>query len=181
MLTVTIPDQEVFDEQREQFVTIKGMKLQMEHSLVSISKWEAKWHKSFFREERMTPEEMIDYYRCMTITQNVPDYIYTCMPGEVVKQIAEYMNDPMTATVITERKKKAKTSSEAVTSELVYYWMTAYNIPTEFQKWHINRLITLIRVCEAKNADPEMMSKKDIAKQNAALNAARRKAHNSKG
>lgn len=181
MLTLHIPDQAYFDEQREEFVEVKGTTINMEHSLVAISKWEAKFHKSFFKGD-ITPEEMLYYYKCMTITQNVPDSVYQTLPASSIKEITDYMNDPMTATTITEipGRKKSR-SSETVTSELIYFWMTAYNIPIEFQKWHINRLITLIRVAEVKNEDPKKMSKNEIMKQNAALNAARRKAHNSKG
>lgn len=180
MLTLHIPDQAYYDDDKEEFVEVKGTTLNMEHSLVAISKWEAKFHKSFFKGD-LTTSEMLYYYKCMTITQNVPDSVYETLPASSIREIAEYMNDPMTATTISEVPGRSKSSNETVTSELVYYWMTAYNIPTEFQKWHINRLITLIKVAQVKSESPKKMSKNDILKQNAALNAARRKAHNTKG
>lgn len=179
MLTITIPNLELWDEEKEQFIQIKGTTLQLEHSLVSISKWESKWHKSYLNTKEKTPEEIIDYIRCMTMTQNVNPLIYPNIPEDQVKKIIEYIEDPMTATTINEEKKPGK--EEIITSELIYYWMTALNIPPEYQKWHINRLITLIRVCEIKNRTPEKKKPKDIAKDYAVLNKARRAKMHSKG
>ena len=179
MLSITIPDLELWDEEKEQFVNVKGTTLQLEHSLVSISKWESKWHKSYLNTKDKTPEEIIDYIKCMTITQNVNPIIYTNIPESEVKKIIEYIEDPMTATYISEDKKPGK--QEIITSELIYYWMTALNIPPEYQKWHLNRLITLIRVCERKNRTPEKKNPKELAKSYAALNKARRAKSHSKG
>lgn len=180
MLRITIPDSEIYDESTEEFINIKGQTLQLEHSLVSLSKWESKWCKSFFSRQEKTLEETIDYIKCMTITPNVDPLIYNFLSTENINAINEYIEAPMTATVFSEDK-TGKSSNEAVTSELIYYWMIALNIPFECQKWHLNRLLTLVRVCNIKNSPPKKMNKRDIMSRNAALNAARRKQLNTKG
>ena len=154
----------------------------MEHSLVSLSKWESRWHKPFLssKNKTKTQEEILDYIRCMTLTQNVDPNVYYNLSRENCEKIQAYIDDPMTATTFNEIN-KPKTNSEIITSELIYYWMIAYNVPVEFEKWHLNRLLTLIKVCSIKNAPPKKMSKREIMNRNAALNASRRKAHNSKG
>ena len=182
MLRITIPAIEKWDESREEFVVTKEQTLQLEHSLVSISKWEAKWCKPFLSKNNMTAEETIDYIKCMTLTQNVSPDVYEGLTTEIVNKISEYINAPMTATWFSEAQRGGKRgSSETVTSELIYYWMIALNIPSEYQKWHLNRLLTLIQVCNIKNAPPKKMGKRAIMSQNAALNAARRKQFNSNG
>ena len=184
MLKITIPSIELFDETNQEFITTKEQTLQLEHSLVSLSKWESKWCKPFLSQDTRTVEETMDYIRCMTITQNVDPVVYNNISNEIIEQINEYIDAPMTATWFSEDRKgkgKGKTSSEQITSELVYYWMISLNIPFECQKWHLNRLLTLIRICNIKNQPEKKMSKKAILSQNAALNAARRKKMNTKG
>lgn len=171
---------EMWDERKEMFVEPKKQVLQLEHSLVSISKWEAKWCKPFLSRTEMTVEETLDYIKCMTLTQNVNADVYNYITNEHIGQVNRYIEAPMTATWFTEEK-NGKRNSEQVTNELIYYWMTALNIPFECQKWHFNRLLTLIRVCNIKNQPPKKMSKKDIMSRNAALNAARKKQLNTKG
>lgn len=186
MLQVTIPATELFNEKTDEIISIKSTTLQLEHSLVSISKWESKWCKPFFGTkangpEPKTVEETLDYIRCMTLTKNVDPNVYLVMPASIIKQITEYIDAPMTATWFSEDKNGKHSGHEVITNELVYYWMIANNIPMECQKWHFNRLMTLIRVCSIKNAPPKKMSKHDILSRNAALNAARRKQFNTKG
>jgi hypothetical protein len=142
---------------------------------VSISKWEAKWHKPFISKDNRTYEETIDYVRCMTITQNVDPNIYLLITNENLKEINEYIGNPMTATWFNERNQQSKKNSEQITSELIYYWMIAFQIPFECQKWHLNRLLVLIRICNIKNQPQKKLSKREILSKNAALNAARRK------
>lgn len=181
MLHITIPlTSEGWDEEKEEFVKPKVQTLCLEHSLVSLSKWESKWCKAFFSKRDKTAEETIDYIRCMTLTQNVNPDVYTKLTKQNIDDIYKYINAPMTATVLPDEK-KGKINNETVTSELIYYWMIALNIPVEFQKWHLNRLLTLIRVCNVKNAPPKKRSQREIMSRNAALNAARRKQFNTKG
>ena len=149
MLKIDIPKIELYDSKKEEFINFDPITVTFEHSLVSMAKWESKWHKPFLSREKHTDAELRDYIRCMTLTQNVNQEIYNYLPPELVRQI----ND---------------------------YWMIALGIPFECQKWHLNRLLTLIRVCEAKN-NPKKMSQKDIYAQNRSLNALRRKAMKSKG
>ena len=180
MLKITIPEQELWDEAKEEFVKTKSVNLQLEHSLVSLSKWEAKWHKPFLGKGDKTVEETIDYIRCMTITQNVDPSAYRFIDNDIVQQVSDYIADPMTATWFS-KEEKGPPSREVVTAEIVYYWMVTFHIPFECQKWHLNRLLTLIRVRNAKNTPPKKLNRKQLAKRNTALNAARRKALNSKG
>lgn len=180
MLRITVPAVEYWDEQREMFVYTKEQTLQLEHSLVSLSKWESKWKKAFLTKKDKTYEETLDYIKCMTLTQNVDPDVYLHLTNKNIEEINAYISDPMTATYFSDEGQK-KGSNEIVTAELIYYWMIALNIPLECQKWHLNRLLALIRVCEIKNSPPKKRSRKEIMSRNAALNAARRKKLNSKG
>ena len=179
MLQITIPAMnDLWDERNQQFLSIKETTIQLEHSLLSISIWESKWNKSFINTKDKTEEELIDYIKCMTITKNVDPNVYVCLTAENIQEIVNYINAPMTATVIRDA---GKSSREIVTSELIYYWMISLNIPVKFEKWHLNRLITLIKVCSIKNQPPKKMSRGEIMQRNAALNAARKKRLNTKG
>ena len=179
MLQIKIPATEQWDEIKEEFVSTKEQTLTLEHSLVSISKWEAKWCKPFLRKTPKTIEETVDYVRCMTITQNVDPIVYSFLTVDNISAINAYIEAPMTATTIRETGRK--NSGEEVTSELIYYWMVSLNIPFECQKWHLNRLLTLIRVCNIKNQPPKKQSSKETLRQYAAINAARRNRLGSKG
>ena len=180
MLTITVPSSEYWDDNKQEFIEIKGGTLKLEHSLVSISKWESKWCKSFLNTKEKTDEETMDYIRCMTLTQNVNPDIYSQLSLQNIEDIKNYINAPMTATVFSDTGDKSA-NREVVTAELIYYWMIAYNIPFECQKWHINRLLTLVRVCGVKNNPPKKMAKGELMRRNAALNAARRRQLNTKG
>lgn len=186
MLQIIIPAreyEELWDESNEIFIPIPAQKevaLQLEHSLIALSKWESKWCKPFFSNEEKTDEETLDYIRCMTINSNINPEIYRRLTQENVKQINQYIESPMTATVVNEPFDK-RGRKQTVTSELIYYWMIALNIPFECEKWHINRLLTLIRVCNAENQPPKKRGSAELTKSYAALNAARRKQLNSKG
>lgn len=182
MLEILVPGIEYYDEIREEFVTTKTTTLQLEHSLLSLSKWESKWKKAFLGNERKTPQQSIDYIRCMTITKNVPEDVYERLATnqQLVTKINEYIEDSMTATTFRERN--SKKNNQVVTSELIYYWMISLDIPLECQKWHLNRLFTLIRICNIKGGgDKKKMSKNDIMRDNMAMNAARRAKLGTKG
>lgn len=179
MLKITIPAMEYYDEVNNEFIEFKEQVLQLEHSLVSISKWEAKWHKPFLDGKDKTPEQVIDYVRCMTITQNVNLEVYTRLTEGNLKDINDYIENPMTATTFSDINQTP--SREIITSEIIYYWMVAFNIPFECQKWHLNRLLTLIKVCNVKNNPSKKMSRQEIMNRNRALNAARKKQLNTKG
>lgn len=187
MLEIVIPGREWLDERDNTFISYKDTTLTLEHSLLSISKWEAKWRKPFFDPTKgeKSFEEMIDYIRCMTINKGVNPMVYNGITASIYKEIQDYIGDSMTATTVTTHKNSSKRPSrgsrEAITSELIYYWMFSNGIPLECQKWHISRLMTLIQVCMIKGQPPKKMSKTEIAKQNAALNAARRAKYHTKG
>lgn len=182
MLDITIPSTEYFDDRNNCFIQTREQKLRLEHSLVSLSKWESKWHKPFLsiNTEKRTWEETVDYVRCMTITQNVNPDIYYALTDDNIKEIEDYISDPMSATWFN-NKNNGRPSREVVTAEIIYYWMIELDIPFECEKWHLNKLMTLIRVCNEKHSGGKKMSKKDIYRQNRALNSARKKKYNTRG
>lgn len=180
MLTVYIPPVEQWDETKNEFAQTKGATIQLEHSLVSISKWESRWNVPFLTKDKKTLEQLLDYIKCMTITQNVPKEIFNNIPKKVLNIIVAYINSSMTATTFSQRDTKG-VGREIITSELIYYWMINYGIPFECQKWHLNRLLTLIRICNVKNQPAKKMGKKELLSRNAQLNAARRKKLNTRG
>lgn len=180
MLSLRVDDTQFYDEKLEKFITVKGQTLQLEHSLVSISKWEAKYKKPFLNREKKSPEETLDYIRFMTITQNVNPLIYSALTNEQVIKVNNYIDDPMTATTIAKVEGKGG-SARVITSEEIYYQMVAYQIPWEAQKWHFNRLLMLLRVCDEKNKPKKKIRKSDLARRNRSLNAARRAKSGSHG
>ncbi len=180
MLKIVLEGREYFDETTNEFITVKEQTLTLEHSLVSLSKWESKWHKPFLSKEPRTYEENLDYIKCMTI-QKVDPSVYLSLTEKQVNEIKAYIDDPMTATTFRELEGGSRKSRDVITSEIIYYWMVTLNIPFECEKWHLNRLTTLIRVCNEKQQPQKKMSRKQLATNNSALNAARRKALNSNG
>lgn len=180
MLRLVIPAMEYYDDEKAIFVNTKEQALSLEHSLVSMSKWEARWNKPFLSKENKTFDETLDYIQCMTITQNVDPLVYLGLSEEQIVQVTNYIDAPMTATVFMEDKTKS-TNREIITSEVLYYYFTVLNIPFECQKWHLNRLLTLIRVCSIKNAPPEKMSRKELLARNRDLNSSRKAELNTKG
>lgn len=183
MLKIVVPAWEDWDPTANKFVTGAETRLTLEHSLVSVSKWESKYHKPFLNEESKTAEEMLDYIKFMTIphlSSKFDDSVFLHLTQDNIKQIEDYLGDPMTATTFSNNQMRPG-KKEVITSEIIYYWMVSYGIPFECQRWHLNRLITLVRVLGIKNAPPKKMGKRDIMAQNKSLNAARRAKHHSRG
>lgn len=176
MLELKIPAGEAFDPVKEEFISIPGCTIKLEHSLVSISKWEAKWKRPFLEHGPSTAEEILDYIKFMTITQNVNPNVYMFINNDLMQQINEYINDPMTATKIKQPTNK-KPGREIYTSEVLYAYMVNLQIPFECQKWHLNRLLTLIQSCGKLNEPPKKLSAKDRR----AINAANRKRFHTRG
>lgn len=179
MLELDIPEREAFDERTMQFINTAPITLRLEHSLVSISKWETKWKKPFLSPKPKTREETLDYVRCMTMNQNVDPNVYYVLTNAEITTINEYIEDEKTATTFSNRD--PRTNRQLVTSELIYYWMAAYGISMECQKWHLSRLLALIRIASIENSPKKNMPLREILSQNRSLNAARRKALGSKG
>lgn len=179
-LTITIPERELFDPNTNQFISVKEQRLTLEHSLISISKWESKWHKPYLSKEPKTEEETIDYLRCMCLNSSVDPKTFYAVDRNIIQAIAEYIGNPMTAT--TFKKEQKKPSREIITNELIYFWMTNFGIPFDpCERWHLNRLMTLIEVASIKSQPGKKMSPKDILRQNTALNAQRRAKMHSRG
>ena len=181
MLRIVISTPEGWDDDKQEFVDpIELAILDMEHSLVSLSKWESKYHKPFLHTTNMTDDETLDYIKFMTLTENVDPLVYDYLSKENIDQIKDYINDPATATTFS-KTPKGQNNREIITAELIYCWMIMLNVPVELEKWHLNKLITLIRVCEMKNQPPKKQSKRETLNNYAALNEARKKKLNSKG
>lgn len=180
MLSIIVPGGERYDDETGEFVYAKDQELIMEHSLISISKWEARWHIAYNKNREKTPEEILDYFKCMTINKVDPE-VYNRLTEENMRTIIDYINEPMTACYFHNRDSDNGRSGDIVTSELIYYDMIALGIPFECEKWHFNKLMALIQVCIMKSSPGKKMSKGEIARRNAKLNAARRKAHHTKG
>lgn len=181
MLQLLVPPaNDLWDYANQMFVSTKECRLSLEHSLISISKWESKWHKAFLGKREKTNEEIMDYVRCMTVTPNVDPNIYYALTKENIRAINDYIQDPMTATCLPKDTHQSGIK-DTPTSELIYFWMISYGIPFECQRWHLNKLLTLIRVCDQKNHPAKRMGRNEIISRNASLNKARRLAHHTKG
>jgi len=180
MLTIIVPSSELYDEKNNEFIQIKEQTIVLEHSLVSIAKWESKWKKSFLSTQEKTVNEWVDYIRCMTITKNVNPLVYKTINNSASEAIKRYMNDPMTATYFSDNGSK-NAGRSIVTAEVVYYWMISLGIPFECQKWHFNRLMALIRVCDIKNNSGKKMSQREILTRNQALNEERKRKYKTRG
>jgi len=180
MLTIVVPGVEMYDEQTEEFVTRDDITLDLEHSLVSLSKWESKHEKPFLGKTEKSPEDILDYIKIMTLTPDVPDEVYLKLSEDNVLAINSYIEAKMTATWFSEAP-GAPASRDVITAELIYYWMITFQIPFECETWHLNRLFTLIRVCNIKQAKPKKMSRSEIAARNRELNAQRRAQLGSRG
>lgn len=181
MLKITVPGVEVFDNAAQEFKTQGDFVLELEHSLVSLSKWESKYEKPFLSKETKSDEEVIGYIQAMTLTEDVPQDVFGKLSQDNLNAINEYLDSKMTATRIYELHEAPKTKQETVTAELIYYWMVSFQIPFECQHWHLNRLFTLIRLCSVKAEKPKKMSKGEIARRNRELNAQRRAQLGTKG
>ena len=180
MLTIVVPGVEMFDEQTQEFITVADVTLDLEHSLVSLSKWESKHEKPFLGKAEKTNEEALDYIRTMTLTPEVPEGVYHKLSEDNIIVINKYIDAKMTATWFSEAP-GAPSSRDVITAELIYYWMITFQIPFECETWHLNRLFTLIRVCNIKQAKPKKMSRSEMAARNRELNSQRRTQLGTKG
>lgn len=181
MLEIKVQEKELFDNKTGEFITIPAMDLKLEHSLISLFRWEGKWKKPFLHLESPTQEEMVDYICCMSMDKPIDRNVVLSLPAEDFLKIKEYISDSHTATTIVDRTpQKRKSKKEIITAELIYYYMIYYGIPSGYDKWHLNRLLTLLRICSIKGGTTNQeMSMEEIFAQNNRLNSARRAAMNS--
>lgn len=187
MIEITIPKGQIVDDETGNvYRAEKDWTLVLEHSLISVQKWEAKWHVAFLNRGTRTFEQTIDYLRCMTLTPNVPEEIYYCIPEKEMKKVLDYVDDPMTATRVNDDSESQrgfgrKIGREVVTAEVIYYWMISLNIPAEYKKWHLNQLLTLIRVINAKNQPKKKRRMKDVLEEYRAINEANKARFHTEG
>lgn len=183
MLEIIVPQNEMFLEEENRFIPFRGGKLLLEHSLISVRKWEAKHHKSYLNSTK-TSEEILSYIECMTLNREVDPTIYLFLTTDMIQKISAYIEDPMTATTFTMNSNAvgaAKSPNEIITAEIIYYWMISLNIPMEYEKWHLNQLTTLIKVVSIKNSPPKKMNPQEAAMRRAELNRQRLAKYNSRG
>lgn len=180
MLTIIVPMEESFDDSKQEFVVTQGFSLDLEHSLVSLSKWESKHEKPFLGNEEKSAEETLSYVECMILTPNVPPEVYAKVSGDNLKAINEYITSKQTATWFSEIKKESS-SKEVITAEVIYHWMIALDVPLECQDWHLNRLLTLIKVINVKNAPKQKLGRREAAQRQRDLNAERKAALKTRG
>lgn len=183
MLTITILGEEVFNEETMEFSSFGDIVLEMEHSLASLSKWEQKWQIPFLGPQDKTNEQLLDYIHCMILTPGVPDNIVSTMSQSNIDEIQKYIESPETATTFAKESTTRKGNREIITSELIYYWMSAFKLPIQAETWHLNRLFSLIRIASIKNSDKsgKKMPKHEIAARNRELNRQRREQLNTTG
>ena len=183
MLELYIEGCELYNDATNEFIYVQPTKLQLEHSLISIRKWEAKTHKPFLKDENKTTDEIREYIKCMTINPVKNPDIYKYLSVSDIQKVITYIQDPMTATWFSDNAKhlgKKIGFGEIVTAEIIYYWMCTMNIPLECEKWHLNQLLTLVRVISEKNKDPKV-DKKQAARNRAMLNAQRKAKYHTRG
>lgn len=180
MLRIEILGEEYWDEEAERFRYPKAQTIELEHSLVSLSLWESKWNKPFLTKKKKTDEEILDYIKCMTLTPGVDEETYRYLSNKNYSEIDKYISATMTATTFSNNS-PGRGKNEIITAEVIYHWMVSLNIPSEYENWHLNRLITLIRVCSIKNSPPKKMSHSDIYARNAAINARNKAKYNTRG
>ena len=188
MFTLHIPETELFDENTQEFISTKETVLNLEHSLASMRAWEAKWEKPFLADDKKSAEEVKDYLRCMLVSRDKPEPPEECpelnfLQAPQIEAVMNYINKKSTATWFSDANKNKATGhgkGSIITAELIYYWMVALEIPFECQYWHLNQLLTLIRVCNEKN-NPKKMSSADVLARNKKLNEARRKKYHTRG
>lgn len=178
MLTLTVSTLDLFDEEKNEFLS-EGFTLNLEHSLASLSKWESFFEKPFLSEKEHSKEEALWYINAMVQPPFPPEDFLEKLKPEHIEQINNYMTSKMTATWFKESKPTGR--KEIITAEVIYYWMTSFNIPFECQYWHLNRLLTLIQVCMEKSKPPKKLSRQEMAVRNAEMNAARIKKYGTRG
>ena len=182
MLTIIVPGDEVYNEETQEFSSYGDFELRLEHSLVSLSKWESKFEKPFLGKLEKTPDEILSYIEGMILNETYPADLWERLSQENLTAINNYIESKQSATTFGSMPEvRTRSKAETITSELVYYWMVAFNIPFETQHWHLNRLFSLIRICNMKNSKPTKMSKSELAKRNRDLNAQRREQFGTSG
>ena len=184
MIVIHVPALEYFNEKTETFEQHPAQRYKLEHSLLSISKWESKWHKPFIQQDQTkakTLAEELDYIRCMAVGEPPDEKTLYAIPVDELQRVSDYINDSMTATWFNEKKNRPRQERRQITSEIIYYWMIRHSIPFECEKWHLNRLLTLIRVCNIEAGEKQKMDKKEAMAQRKAVNAARKRKYNTRG
>lgn len=179
MLRIIVPGGELFNEETNEFTEFDPVVLDLEHSLVSLSKWESKFQKPFLVGGEKSSEEVLGYVEAMVLTLDFPKEALTRLSNANLSEINDYIDSSQSATTFSDKASNSR--GEIVTSELIYYWMIGFNIPIECENWHLNRLFALLKICSIKNSKEKKMSPQALAERNRKLNEERRKKLNSRG
>lgn len=182
MLRINVAPYEYYDTTTEEKILMPGVELRLEHSLASISKWESFYEKPFLTNDHKTEDEILYYTKCMSLDDNVPNRVFRRLTTEDITKVSEYISKKHTATWFSENSSdKPGAASGVVTSEVIYYWMVSLNIPFECENWNLNRLLTLVRVINAKNQPAKKMTRAEAAARARQLNKQRQKELNTTG
>lgn len=175
MLKIIIAGEESFDEENQMFVFLdEPVCLVLEHSLLSLSKWESEFEKPFLSADQKTPEETNAYIKAMILTPDYPEDIILKLTKKNQTEINDYIGSNYSATTFGKAQAVKRGRPEVITSELIYYWMVSYNVPFECEEWHLNRLFNLLQVCNIKNSKQKKMPKREAAAMQRDLNAKRK-------
>ena len=175
MLTITVPGIDFWDSEREIFIVRDEFVLELEHSLVTLSKWEQKYEKPYLGPEKHSTEEVLGYVAAMAVTQDLSPEVLVRLSEDNFVEISEYINKKASGTFFSDVM-PGKRSSEIITSELIYYWLSAFHIDfNPVENWHLTRLFNLLRVASVKNAPEKKRSRASIAQEQKALNEQRLK------
>lgn len=181
MLELVVKEDELYLPHLNKFIEVPECTITLEHSLISLARWESKWHIPYLSNKERTQEQELDYIRCMSVNKLKNDLVIKILSPMDIKTIEDYIDNPMTATTFSKNIKNQRSKKEIITAEIIYSRMFAHGIPLECQKWHLNRLLTLLRVCDLRNTPPQKMGRKETAQWNAQQNALRRAKLNSRG
>jgi hypothetical protein len=180
MLRIHLKGNEFWDEESEEFKVVEEVTLDLEHSLVSLSKWESKFEKPFLGAGEKTDDEVLAYIEAMILNEKFPPGVCSRLGQDQLTEIDKYINAKKSATFFSDTIGQ-RGSREVITSELIYYWMIAFSIPFECQHWHLNRLFTLIRVCNVKNSKPQKRNRSEMIAERRRLNDERRALYKTSG
>lgn len=184
MIQLEIEGSEFFNETKQEFYYTNPCVVMLEHSLLSVAKWESKWKKPFLssrKDDVLTNAALYDYFRCMEVEPCIESMWPVSLSPSQYQKLLKYIDEEQTATKFYSYKKDKTLSRQTITSELIYYWMASLNIPFECERWHLSRLLTLIHIASVKGQTGKKMTQKETMQMYAELNEKRKRQYNTRG